>query len=187
MARGFRKVQGGVDTVAGDDPTSDNGGGVDSGNGIGGSDGNAETVNPEAYDAGGTGIDGEQPQRKRRGGPRGPRKQKTKAVPLNVNAFESILLSVHDLAADLLRARSLRLEEREAKDLANAVAAVAEHYGVGAMGPWANLGMVAAGIYGRRIGAMYFGREVAVNTTPQVTAMPSLADMFGGLQPNGAQ
>ncbi len=193
MSRGFKRVEGGINTTAiadnADDVShSDRGG---SGNGSSGDGGSSsaqgvENINPAEFDGGSASGSASEPVRKRRGRKPGAT-AKQKVVPLNVNAFESILLSVHDLAADLLRMRSLRLEEREAKDLANAVAQVAEHYGVGSFGPWGNLALVASGIYGRRLGAVYFGRELNVaDTASKAEPITNGAFSLFGTVANGA-
>lgn len=99
-----------------------------------------------ALGTGGTGTG-----KRRPGRPKGSGKTKT---TLDLNGVEAILLSIHSMAATMLKTPELVLDKEEAKNLSKAANDVAEHYSV-AINPktlaWLNFGMAVSMIYGTRI------------------------------------
>lgn len=71
----------------------------------------------------------------------------------SIRGIEKLLYSLHQMGAVILSAPELELDATEARDLANAVRDVQEHYSV-SISPkaeaWANLAVVALGLYGTR-------------------------------------
>ena len=71
----------------------------------------------------------------------------------SIRGIEKLLYSLHQMGAVFLSAPELELDATEARDLANAVRDVQEHYSV-SISPkaeaWANLAVVALGLYGTR-------------------------------------
>lgn len=110
-------------------------------------------------DSGPSDGDGE-PARKRRGRPKGyklgPRVAKETPRSASLAGIEQLLLSIHGIAAATLNIEELELMPAEAKSLTEAINGVAKHYPVGMSEKtlaWANLGIVAIGVYGTRVAA----------------------------------
>lgn len=101
---------------------------INTGGGIGGID----QINPGSLgDGGGNPGDGETPRK--RGRPKGWRKDgsaPTKSNPVTVDGLESILLSLHAMAALALKQPALNLDPKEAALLAKSVKAVQDQYPV---------------------------------------------------------
>jgi hypothetical protein len=97
---------------------------------------------------------------KRRGRPRGSKNRTQEDKPQGnlIESVESLLLSVHFMAAKLLEIEELELDADEAKRLSNALKKVAEFYPV-AISPkrlaLAELAIAAGTVYGPRAVALY--------------------------------
>lgn len=165
--------------VAGDEGNKGNAGGSEvASSGIEGNDNGDETVNPEraaaelrervgairGEPASGPAADlgapyGRHPdgtaRKRRQYAPRGSRAERTgqEKDKVAVRGIEKLLFSIHQMGAVLIATPELELDEREAKDLASAIRDVQEHYSV-SISPkteaWANLIVVAVGLYGTR-------------------------------------
>lgn len=151
MSRKFKPVDGGLNATVAEDSSGtielNGGNGGDSGSG-----GGALTIDPGSLDGTGTGESGGEQPKKRRGRKAGQTKKKN--VPLNVNAIEFAISSIHKLMAMRFKTELLLLDPEESKALAEAIADVTNYYGVGALGVWGQLAVVSGGIYGPRIGLM---------------------------------
>jgi len=86
------------------------------------------------------------------------RSRTSKGVPMDVNAIEALLLSIHMGLSSFLKVPELALDPKEAESLAKAAANVARHYDLPDMPQktidWANLIMTIAAVYGTRVMAM---------------------------------
>ncbi len=94
------------------------------------------------------------PRKRRPYSPRGTgAKTATEKSTVSVRGIEKLLYSIHQMGAAMLSAPELELDEKESRDLANAIRDVQEHYSV-SISPkaeaWANLAVVAVGLYGTR-------------------------------------
>lgn len=126
----------------------------------------------------GTGSADEQPKRKR-GRPPGSRNSGTgTAAPskgnVSVKGIEALLLSIHQMCAMILKAPELMLAETEASALATAIADVARYYPTNFDGravAWANLAMVAGGLYGTRALAIYARHNMPPNQPRQAPSV----------------
>jgi hypothetical protein len=118
------------------------------------------------------------PPKRKRGRPAGSRnsaRTDTEKAPQNnlIESFESLLLSVHFMAAKLLDVAELELDESEAKRLSDAFKKIAEFYPMG-LSPkrlaWAELSIAAGTIYGPRIVTIYKKKP---KQNPQLRVMPN--------------
>lgn len=134
-----------------------------------------DTINGfESFDPGTGTPSGGGTGSRRRGRPPGSRNAASgsKAAKSHISGLESLLLSVHMMGAAFLGADELMLSDPEAKMLADAAAKVADQY-EHKMNPrmlaWANLAMVAGGIYGTRIFAIRARMKQESLANPKVT------------------
>jgi hypothetical protein len=107
---------------------------------------------------------------RRRGRPPGSgRKAGAEKAPKNLEGIEALLLSVHAMGAMILQTPELALDPSEAKQLSEAIQQVSQFYPVG-LSPktlaWINLSMVAGGLYGTRIVAIY--NRTKTNAKPRL-------------------
>lgn len=107
-------------------------------------------------------------ERRGRGRPPGsPNRKKA-----NVGLIESLLISVHTMAAAALKMPHLALGEEEAENLAKALAKVQEQYDV-SLDPkteaWINLAMVGGAVYGPRV---LVAMHLAASNKPQKQTTP---------------
>jgi len=82
------------------------------------------------------------------------RKSKKSDTLLNVSGIEKVLLSCHGMLSAITKTPELALEDKEAADLALAMAEVAEFYPLDVapeVYAWVNLFMIAIPIYGSRV------------------------------------
>lgn len=96
--------------------------------------------------------------RKRRGRKAGS----AKTSNLDVSGLESLLYAVHMGLASVAKVPELRLEQEEAKTLAEASSNVLRHYDIGATQKafdWAHLAIAIGTVYGSRIIAIQFRRK----------------------------
>lgn len=97
------------------------------------------------------------PSQKRRGRPPGSKNANRVATPsvaLPVDAISSVLFSLHAMVSAAIKVPELALDEKEAKQIAEAGAKVATHYNVIASPKtvdWVNFCMVLGMVYGTRL------------------------------------
>jgi len=90
-------------------------------------------------------------------GKEGRRARKARPATVDISGLERMLYSVHIMGATILAAPELRLDESEARGLADAIGQVAAHYGGipdSKYMAWGNLAVLAGAIYGPRIVVM---------------------------------
>lgn len=117
-------------------------------------------VDPSAFDGNGPDGDasgtGSETGKRKRGRPRG---SKGSAAPTkaarnhDLSGIESILVSLHAMAAAAIKIPELNLSEAEARTLVSATQEVARQYNVAVSAKtaaWVNLGMAVGSIYGSR-------------------------------------
>lgn len=117
----------------------------------------AGTGNPTGATPEPTGEPEPGPVKRGRGRPPGPSKPKAESgvseKPLNINGVEKILFSIHTVLAAVVDTAEIAIDEKEAKDLAAAIAGVTNEYLI-VMSPktaaWVELGRVCGIIYGPR-------------------------------------
>lgn len=110
--------------------------------------------------------------------PRGPNKTKAsgdgQAVPVSINGIEKILYSIHAVLAGITHIPELELEEKEAKEIAKAIAGVSEQYML-TIDPkkaaWIDLARVVGVVYGPR-GVSYWLRKKAEASQRVAPATP---------------
>jgi hypothetical protein len=128
------------------------------------------------------------PEPKRKPGrPPGPAKPKPETdTPrsVNVSGVEKILLSVHAVVAATLSVPELALEEKEAKELSAAIAAVSEQYLI-VLAPktaaWIELSKVLGVVYGPRAVSIWLRTQDTKKKAPPIpqTAPVIERDNFG--------
>jgi hypothetical protein len=119
-----------------------------------------------------------EPIRRGRGRPAGST-NKSKAEsglsekPLNINGVEKILFSIHTILAAVADTEELAIDEKEAKELAAAIAGVTNEYLI-VMSPktaaWVELGRVCGVIYGPRAVNVWFeakNKRATINPAPR--------------------
>ena len=150
--------------LAGIDPASiasdDNGDGGENGGG----DGDGDNGGPAGGGGSDTGAGANQPVKRGRGRPKGSgnrasgsSSQSKAQFSADLAGIESLLLSLHTMAATVLKQPLLMLDESEAAALAKAGAGVARHYPMKASAQavdWVNLIMCLGTVYGTRVVAM---------------------------------
>lgn len=139
--------------------------------------------------AGGSGAGAAEPGPRKRGRPKGWKKphKAESTVHIDLSGLEKILFSIHFGLAMITRVEEFALDETEAKQMAEALAAVSKHYPTVAekMGAKSmdhvNLLMVMGGIYGARFAAYKIrtAKPAPDNVTVLHPAHPN-ADRFGG-------
>lgn len=120
---------------------------------------------------------------KRRGRKPGTRnKDAGEKSAVNINGIEKILYSIHAVLAGITKVPELELDEREAKDIANAIAGVSEQYML-TIDPkkaaWIDLARVVGVVYGPR-GVSYYMRkkaEAAARPQPQTPGRQAPIDV----------
>ena len=142
-----------------------------------------ESVDPGTV---GFGSSGGSVTGKRRGRPPGSRNTSrnpdaistTKTNTANLAGIETVLFSLHLMAATAFKTPELALDATEAKKLADAVANVAKHYPVVLTEKqlaWTNLCIIAGGLYGTRFVALQMRLKADAQAKPKPFLVPKPA------------
>lgn len=113
---------------------------------------------------------------------------KKEKVSASLEGIEGILLSLHTIAATVLKVPELSLSEPEAKQLTSAMNRVAAHYDVGASEKtlaWMNLAVCAGGIYGTRLWSYQLRTKSEAEKKLQAQAAPPRAPYPFPVQSSG--
>ena len=116
---------------------------------------------------------GDSPGKRPPGRPRKDGTETARQSGLEVLKLSDIFFSLHQMAAAILHVPDLELDKEEARRLAEAAAAVGEHYRIGLdprKAAWVNLAAVAGSIYGPRIMAAAIRRKKALEELKRATA-----------------